>query len=358
MRIITIVALIMFFVSCKKEVTKEHNFTQATIETVYQDSISIRAITMDKNLLMYAGNNGKYGYFKLNKRYVENNALYQFFKKKNTGVFNFEGKKPSFRAIADTRAYFFVLSIESPALLYKVSKRSGKVKLVYTERHEKIFYNSMMFWNEKEGIAMGDPVSDCLSILITRDGGESWNKLSCNELPKTIEGEAAFAASDSNISIVGDKTWIISGGMKSRVFYSPDKGKNWEVYELPIVQGTSTTGAYTIHFYDESNGVVFGGDYTKPEKNIANKAITKDGGKTWQLIATGKEPGYKSSVRYIPNSGGKEMVAIGFTGLSISNDYGENWKELSKEAFLTLRFVNDSTAIAAGRDRIARIVFR
>ena len=27
-------------------------------------------------------------------------------------------------------------------------------------------------------------------------------------LPKTKEGEAAFAASDTNIAIVGDKTWV------------------------------------------------------------------------------------------------------------------------------------------------------
>ena len=28
-----------------------------------------------------------------------------------------------------------------------------------------------------EGIAVGDFTDNCISILITRDGGESWNKL-------------------------------------------------------------------------------------------------------------------------------------------------------------------------------------
>jgi hypothetical protein len=28
----------------------------------------------------------------------------------------------------------------------------------------------MKFWNNKEGIAMGDPIADFLSIIVTRDG--------------------------------------------------------------------------------------------------------------------------------------------------------------------------------------------
>jgi hypothetical protein len=56
-------------------------------------------------------------------------------------------------------------------------------------------------------------------------------------LPRTANGEAAFAASNTNIVIKGNNTWIVSGGMKARVFYSADKGNTWEVYDTPIVQG-------------------------------------------------------------------------------------------------------------------------
>ena len=31
-----------------------------------------------------------------------------------------------------------------------------------------------------------------------------------------------------------------------------------------------------------------GGDFSKPNENKANKAITADGGKTWTLVADGK----------------------------------------------------------------------
>ena len=83
---------------------------------------------------------------------------------------------------------------------------------VYFESNDKVFYDAMTFWNDREGIAMGDPTENCLSIIITRNGGNNWEKLSCEFLPKTEEGEAAFAASNSNIAVYRDHTWIVSVG--------------------------------------------------------------------------------------------------------------------------------------------------
>ncbi len=174
---------------------------------------------------------------------------------------------PEFRAVAGTSEDFFMLSVGNPALLYKTGD-SGKMELVYKEENEKVFYDAMTFWNDKEGIAMGDPVENCLSVIITRDGGNSWKKLSCDQLPEAAEGEAAFAASNSNIAVQGEKTWIISGGAKSACSLRPDKGKTWKVYETPIVQGESTQGGYSVDFYDEQHGIMIGGDYTAPEGNI------------------------------------------------------------------------------------------
>lgn len=338
-----------------------HNFTKVEIEMLRSDSTSIRAVDIGHNGLMYAGSDGHYGYFALNKtvKTRKGDMLPSIFTENGTGVVDYEGKKLAFRSIASTQKFFFILSIESPALLYRIAKESGAVELVYKEDHEKAFYDAMTFWNDDEGIAMGDPTENCLSIIITGDGGESWTKIPCSDLPEAFEGEAAFAASDTNIKTIGDKTWVVSGGMKSRVFYSPDKGKTWEVYDTPIVQGTPTQGAYSIDFYDTMNGIMYGGDYTEPTSNQNNIAATTDGGKTWNSIAAGNNQGYKSCVQYVPNSDGKELVALGFTGISYSKDAGASWLELSDEAsFLSFRFLNDSVAYAGGRNALARLTFR
>lgn len=75
-------------------------------------------------------------------------------------------------------------------------------------------------------------------------------------------------------------------------------------------------------------------------------------------MADATDPGYKSCVQFVPNSDGQELVALGFTGVSYSHNQGQSWKKLSDEAFYTLRFQNDSIAFAAGKNRIAKLVFK
>lgn len=314
------------------------------IDTLLKDKISIRAIAIDKDKVWYAADKGRVGFVDLKSR---SKKEYQFQK---------DAIDIEFRSLAQTQNEVFVLNVGNPALLYEVSKQTGPRKLVYQEKHEKVFYDSMQFWNEQEGIAIGDPTENCFSILLTKDGGHTWQKQSCNHLPKLVEGEAAFAASNTNIILKGDKAWIVSGGVKSRVFFSSDKGKTWTVTETPIVQGKSMTGIFTADFYDEKNGIVAGGDYEVQSQNFSNKAITKDGGQTWTLIADNQGFGYASCIQYVPNSKGKELLCVGGTGIWYSGDSAETWKKMSdaKDCY-TLRFEDEYTAIAAGRNGIIRI---
>ena len=241
--------------------------------------------------------------------------------------------------------------------LYQVVIGPGDVEKVYAETHEKVFYDSMNFWNNDEGILIGDPISNCLSVVITRNGGKTWQKVPCENLPKTVESEAAFAASNTNVIIKGNHCWIVSGGVKSRVFYSSDKGKTWSVFETPIVQGQAMTGIFTADFYDEKIGFIAGGNYEIPTQNFQNKAITFDGGKTWDLVAENQGFGYASCVQFVPNSGGREIISVGATGLHYSSDFGKTWKQFSTDNSLyTLRFVSPNLAFAAGKDKIVRVV--
>ena len=339
--ILSLFAVLVLF-SCAEE-PKKQPFQSVTVTPVFEDSVSIRAITfLDGRTLAFAGSNGVYGTVDVNSNKVR------------TNIQSYDSITPSFRAVGGTSEDFFMLSIESPALLYKTGD-TGKMELVYTEEGEGVFYDSLAFWNDTEGIAVGDTVNGCLSIIITRDGGNSWVKIPCSDLPKGIEGEGAFAASNSNIAVKGNKVWI--GTTEGRIYYSEDKGATWEIQETPIISDEPTQGIYSIDFYDENVGFAIGGDYTEPSSSVKNKIKTTDGGKTWQLMADGQEPGYKSCVQFVPNSNGEALVAAGFTGISYSSDGGATWKALSEEPFFTLRFLNDSTAYAAGSGRIVKLEF-
>jgi photosystem II stability/assembly factor-like uncharacterized protein len=268
--------------------------------------------------------------------------------------------KLEFRSIAKTSQAVFILSVSNPALLYRVSKDNLEPKLVYQENHEKVFYDSMQFWNDKEGIAIGDPIDDTsFCIILTCDGGNSWQKIPTSNLPKLTEGESAFAASNTNIVIKGNNTWIVSGGKKSRVLYSGNKGITWSIYETPISQGEKMTGIFTADFYDAKTGFIAGGNYEIPNQNFDNKAKTVDGGKSWNLIAQNQGFGYASCVQYVPNSNGKGIVVVGAQGLFYSSDGGVSWKQLATDSSLfTFRFINDTTAIASGKNKMIRIHFK
>lgn len=320
------------------------DIAEVDIVEIYDGEVSIRAITVMQGNLAFAGSKNIYGIYNTDSKTVR------------TSTVDYDSLDIEFRAVASTSTDFYMLSTANPAILVKTGD-NGQLDLVYKEEHEKVFYDSMTFWNDLEGIAMGDPTESCISVIITRDGGKTWKKLSCDVLPETAEGEAAFAASDTNIKVIGDKTWMVTGGMQSRVFFSPDKGETWEVFDTPIVTG-ETKGIYSVDFYDEDNGIVIGGDYKNPSDSVANKAVTVDGGKTWQLVANGQSPGYRSCVQYVPGGQAKEIVTVGFKGVDYSKDGGRTWKHLSDEAFYTLRFLNDSIAYAAGNNRIAKLAFR
>ncbi len=357
MKKLFVITLFVSMLSCKNSTPFEpRNIAGIEIETLLQDSLlNVRALEITSEYAsVYATSKGVIGPIKLNYNSTIGNINEIFYN--SVKPYKNDSTELNFRAIAFANESVFSISIGNPSVIVRENK--GVNDIVYKENHEKAFYDSMDFWNDQEGIAIGDPTDDCMSIIITRDGGNAWKKLPCDELPKAKDGEAAFAASDTNIAIIGNKTWVATGGKASRILYSPDKGKTWEVFETPIIQGLETTGMYSIDFYDELNGFAIGGDYTKPDDNTANKILTKDGGKTWQLVAQGQEPGYRSCVQYIPNRAGKELVAVGFKGIDYSSDGGYSWKHLSDEGFYTIRFLNDSVAYAAGKGRISKLTFR
>jgi len=203
MRRLSLLIVVVFFIfSCKKEY-QPRNIEKVTIKEFKMDSTSIRAIqVISKNEVYFAGSRGDIGYTKDGgNSWTTEYIHYQ------------DSILPHFRSIASNGTDIFSLSISSPALLYKIS--DTKNKLVYTESHKKVFYDAMRFFDDgKHGIAVGDPTDNCLSIILTSDGGSSWKKVACTNSPKIDEGEAFFAASNTNIAIIKNTIWIATGGKK------------------------------------------------------------------------------------------------------------------------------------------------
>lgn len=337
---ITILSSILVFTSCIKK--EKNSFSSLEEHILFFDSIlNVRALEVTSDKVIAANSDGKI--ITISNDFID---IKQLASEEDSIAF------PNLRALAVVEDEVFAMSIGNPALLFK----NGNV--VYKEYGDNVFYDAMVFWNASEGIAIGDPVDDCLSIVITRDRGETWQKVPCSKLPKIIKGEAAFAASNTNIKTLGNKCWIATGGISSRIFFSDDKGNSWKVFETPIVQGEETTGMYSLDFYNNTLGFALGGDYTKPMNNSKNKIKTIDGGKTWEIVGVSSSPGYRSCVQFVPESKGQQLVAVGFEGVDISNDAGLTWKHVSDASFYTIRFADKNTAYAAGRNKVSKLVFK
>lgn len=173
---------------------------RVTIQTFPMDC-SIRAITaVDDNTLWFGGSDGRFGYTENGGQNWQIDAIQHA-----------DQPELEFRGIAKTSNAVFLLAVGSPALLFKSEDEGKNWSIVYREDHPAAFYDAIAFWDDKDGIAMGDPTADCLSIILTTDGGDSWTKIPCEDLPAAKENEAAFAASNSNIALMGDHAWIVSG---------------------------------------------------------------------------------------------------------------------------------------------------
>ncbi len=327
--------------SCQSEY-QSRDIKKIEIEVVpLMKGTSVRAIhAVDNSKVVFGASNG-YG-------------TYEGVSLEQVSIMYSDTLQLPFRAIASNGKDEFILSVANPAVLYKVVD-NGEKTIVYEEKHEKVFYDSMKFFDSLNGIAMGDPTEDCLSIILTKDGGNTWNKIPCDKLPKVIEGEAAFAASNTNIKTLGNTAWIVTGGAKARVFKSSDLGNTWEVFETPIIQGDGPQGIYSVDFADENNGIIIGGDYSKADQNKANKAITTDGGRTWTLVADGQDPNYRSCVQYVPNTQGKEVFTVGKTGVSYSKDGGLTWTKVSGDSYYSIQFVDRNFAWLSGYEKLGKL---
>ena len=167
------------------------------------------------------------------------------------------------------------------------------------------------------------------AVVAVTENSDS-NRIPDSALPTALPGEGAYAASGSNIAIRGRHVWI--GTTASRVLWSADDGKSWNVSQTPLPTGPSV-GIFSIAFSDDAHGIVVGGDYKLESEAVDNAAVTTDGGRTWRAIQG--LSGFRSAVAYVPGRT-QTVVAVGPSGTDLSMDGGQTWKPIAGAGFHAL----------------------
>ncbi len=208
--------------------------------------------------------------------------------------------------------------------IYKSTDGGEHWTLLLQNHREKGFFDGIAFWNPKQGLILGDAVDGRMTVLVTGDGGATWQPVDANSMPAAQEGEGAFAASGTSLAVrPGGRAWFATGGKGgARVFRSRDWGRSWEVSTTPIRHDSDGSGIFSIAFWDDQQGVAVGGNYTRPTENTGNVALTNDAGRTWTAAVKTRPAGYRSAVMILNK---EAALATGAGGTDITRDGGLTW---------------------------------
>ena len=233
-------------------------------------------------------------------------------------------------AFDENEAYILSIGNGESSRIYHTTNGGTIWELQFKNANAKAFFDAIACWDRNRCIAMSDPVDNKFVLINTIDGGFHWKPIDTSKMPRTKDGEAAFAASGTCLITQGkNNAFLVSGGNDARVFRSTDRGKTWAAFSTPIVHGTSGSGIFSITMFNDKNGVIVGGDYEKADQARDSAAFTKDGGKTWKL--GNNLGGYRSGAAIYQ---GSLVIAVGTNGSDISSDSGASWKADGKQTNL------------------------
>jgi photosystem II stability/assembly factor-like uncharacterized protein len=255
------------------------------------------------------------------------------------------------RALDEQTVYLLSIGNGDKSRLYKTSDSGAHWELLLTNPDAKGFLDELAFWDPLHGIILGDPVQGEFAIFTTADGGKHWER---QHAPVAVDGEGAFAASNSSLAVMGSsEVWFGTGSPGgARVYHSGDGGKTWTVAAAPIRNDSAAAGIFSLAFSDARHGVAVGGDYSKFNEDLKNVAITGDGGGSWVQTA-GRPRGFRSAVVWLESR--KAWLVTGTSGSDISTDGGNTWKNFDAGNYNALGQAGDAVWAVGPRGRIARL---
>lgn len=222
-----------------------------------------------------------------------------------------------------------IVAVAAPALILKTKDGGKSWYKVYENADTIMFLDAIHFKDASNGLVVGDPISNHIFLLSSNDKGEHWNEVPSSYFKTPLEkGEAFFASSGSTIAQLSKEDFLVSGGVKSRLWI------NGSAMDIPIIQGGTSTGANSMAISPDGNNImIVGGDFMKDTSRLQNVVCLKQSiiKSRWVIDKfIGHPIGYRSGVEYISNH---ILVSCGTSGVDISKNNGERWDLISTESF-------------------------
>lgn len=246
-----------------------------------------------------------------------------------------------------------VMGVDRPARIFRTTDGGTTWTRTFYDDSPGMFLDGLAFFDERNGLAVGDPMDGRFFFISTTDGGATWAPLPPASRPAALDGEAAFAASGTSLAVMKEgRVWLGTGGPVSRVWRSEDRGLHWEPASSALLEGSSSAGGFSVAFLDARAGLTVGGDYKAETAAAGNAAVSDDGGKTWTPVKDRRPGGFREAVAFIPGTKPPIAITVGPSGSDLSLDLGRTWTAIAAPAgFHALAFAKRGRAgWAVGRD--------
>ncbi len=256
-------------------------------------------------------------------------------------------EKTEFRDIeAFDSSTALIMAIAEPAYILRTTDGGQNWQVVYENKEKGMFLDAMDFYDQKNGIVVGDPIDGKFFIAKTADAGKTWNEWPALHRPVADSGEACFASSGTNVRMTGkNKFVLVSGGLTSSFF--PDWHKK---LRLPLLQGKESTGANSVAVYRKKI-IVVGGDFNTKDASSGNLCFSNNRGKNFNMSKL-PATGYRSCVEHLYKS---TWITCGLNGVDITHDDGLTFRNISTDGFHVVRKAKKGSRVylAGGGGRLA-----
>jgi photosystem II stability/assembly factor-like uncharacterized protein len=228
-------------------------------------------------------------------------------------------EKSDFRDIeAFNKDMAIIMSSGSPSYILKTFDGGITWKKVFEDTRKEMFLDAMDFWNEEQGMVIGDPIDERFVLYKTIDCGNTWYPMDTSMRPWAVKGESLFAASGTCFRCMPKKSIAFVTGGSSSNFHWLQIDEKYQRFELKFMkQGKPSEGSFSFA-YNKGNIIIVGGDYASDTARVKQGCFTysysKDG-----LELMNQKPfysDYRSSVELLDNN---NFITCGTKGVDLNN---------------------------------------
>jgi photosystem II stability/assembly factor-like uncharacterized protein len=176
------------------------------------------------------------------------------------------------------------------------------------------FPDLVYFWNENEGIIVGDGISTAngiLEIYTTTNGGTQWNAVPAANMPSSASTDWGINT-NSFIRVRGNTVYVMAGS--GWIYKSANKGLNWTAINTPALNNGSNA---KFDFKDDNNGLVSVFNTTTKTSAVYS---TTNAGVNWIKVDSTSAI---REIKYVPTL--NTYFGTSLTGLAYSTNNGISW---------------------------------